>query len=89
MLSGNRTHKTPAAQIAANVALGQFLKACSITLRFTDKLALRRSGSLLARARYLRSLCRQAMHTRFRAWHATGARDRAYSAIRVYINRTA
>ena len=48
MLSGNRTHKTPAAQIAANVALGQFLKACSITLRFTDKLALRRSGSLLA-----------------------------------------
>ena len=32
MLSGNKTHKTPAAQIAANVALGQFLKACSITL---------------------------------------------------------
>jgi hypothetical protein len=49
MLSSNKTHKTPAAQTAANVALGQFLKVCRsiFSVRLTERLILRLT-SLLA-----------------------------------------
>jgi hypothetical protein len=47
MLSRNKTDKTPPAQIAANVALGQFLKVCNImfSARLTERLALRLASS--------------------------------------------
>jgi len=51
MLSSNKIDKTPAAQTAANVALGQFLKACRIMLsaRLTEGLTSRRATLLLPR----------------------------------------
>jgi len=51
MPSRNTTDKTMAAQIAANVVLGQFLKVCSIMLsaRLTERLALRLASSLASR----------------------------------------
>lgn len=52
MLSGNTTEKTAAAQITANVVLGQFLKVCSnlLSARMTARLALRLASLLASRA---------------------------------------
>ena len=51
MLSGNTTEKTAAAQITANVVLGQFLNVCSIMLsaRLMERLALRLASLLASR----------------------------------------
>jgi hypothetical protein len=41
MVSRNTTDNTPAAQVAASVALGQFLKVCSMMLTVRLTLVLR------------------------------------------------